>query len=93
MELIANTKWKTKRPDKTRYASKRTIKPKNADGSEIMKEEQVVTDCDKQDELEDNHSNIQRQKTTAHELYHKKDAAMYTVLYGQLHHDIITIPK
>ena len=93
MELIADTKWKTKRPDKSEYAVKRTIKLKNENGSEIMKKEWVMIDCDKQDELEDNHSNLQRQKTTEHALYRKNGAAMYTVLYGQLHPDIITIAK
>ena len=58
-----------------------------------MKQEWVMIDCDKQDELEDNHSNMQRQKTTEHGLYRKNSAAMYTVLYGQLHPDIITIAK
>ena len=32
-------------------------------------------------------------KTTEHGLYHKNGAAMYTVLCGQLHPDIITITK
>ena len=36
---------------------------------------------------------MQRQKTTEHGLYHKNGAAMFTVLYGQLHADIITIAK
>ena len=93
MESIADTNWKTKCPNKSEYATKRTTKLKNEDGSEIMKEEWIVTDCEKQDELEDNHSNMQRQKTTEHALYRKNGAALYTVLYGQLHPDIITIAK
>ena len=62
MEPIADTKWKTKRPNKSEYATKRTTKLKNEDRSEIIKEEWIVTDCEKQDELEDNHSNMQCQK-------------------------------
>ena len=47
----------------------------------------------KQDELEDNHTNMQQQKTTEHVLYRKNGAVMYTVIYGQLHPEIITIAK
>ena len=52
-----------------------------------------MTDCEKQDELEENHTSMQRQKTMEEELYHKEGAVMYTVLYGQIHPDIITIAK
>ena len=62
MEPVRATKWKTKRPDKSLFATKRTTKLKNEDGSEIIKQEWVVTDCEKQDELEDNHTKKQRQK-------------------------------
>ena len=44
-----------------------------------------------QEEAEDNYSNIQRQKLAEHGLYRKNGAAMYNVLYGQLHSDIVTI--
>ena len=91
---VDNDKWKTKCPNKSSYAVKRIIKLVNdLDKSEILKQEWVVIDCDKQDELNDNHSNMQCQKTTKHGLYRKNGAAMYTVLYGQLHPDIITIAK
>ena len=62
MEPIVGTKWKTKRPTKSEYATKRTTELKNEDGSEIMEEEWIMTECEKQDELKDNHSNMQRQK-------------------------------
>ena len=91
MEPVLDTEWKLKRPDKSEYAVKRTTKLKNEDGTEIIKQEWVVTDCEKQDELEDNHTNLQRQKTTEHGLYRKNGAAMYTVMFGQLHPEIITI--
>ena len=94
MEPVDDDKWKTKRPDKNLYAVKRIIKLTNdLAKSEILKQEWVVIDCDKQDELNDNHSNMQCQKTTKHGLYRKNGAAMYTVLYGQIHPDIITIAK
>ena len=82
MEPVRATKWKTKRPDKRLYATKRITKIINEDKSEILKQEWILIDCEKQDELEENHTNMQRQKTTEHGLYHKNGAAMYTVLYG-----------
>ena len=80
-------------PDKSTYAVKRTIKLKTDGAPDIMKQEWIVIDCEKQEEAEDNYSNMQRQKLTEHALYCKNGAAMYTVLYGQLHSDIITIAK
>ena len=62
MKAIADTQWTTKRPDKSLYATKRITKIINEDKSEILKQEWVVTDCEKQDELEDNHTNMQQQQ-------------------------------
>ena len=93
MKAIADTKWKTEHPDKSLYATKRSTKLENEDMTFIIKQEWVMTDCEKQDELEDNHTNIQQQKTTEHALYHKNGAAMYTVMYGQLYPEIINIAK
>ena len=85
---------KSGRPNVPIKAVKRTIKLTNdLDKSEILKQEWVMIDCEVQEELEDNYSNMQRQKLTDHALYHKNGAAMYTVLYGQIHADIITIAK
>ena len=61
---VDDADWKVKRPDKSLDATKRNTKIENDDKTFIMKQEWVVTDCEKQDELEDNHSNMQRQKTT-----------------------------
>ena len=93
MKAVANTNWKTERPNKSLYATKRTTKVENEDKTFIIKQEWIVTDCEKQDELEDNHTNMQQQQTTEHALYRKNGAAMYTVMYGQLHPKIITITK
>ena len=62
MKTIADTNWKIQRPNKNLYAAKRTTKLKNEDKTFIIKEEWVVTDCEKQDELENNQTNMQRQK-------------------------------
>ena len=94
MKPVDNKMWKTKPPDKSLYAVKYIIKlVNNLDKSEILKQEWVVTDCEVQEELEDNYSNMQRQKLTKQGLYREHGAAMFTVLYGQLHADIITIAK
>ena len=71
MEPVANKEWKTKRPDKSTYAVKRTTKVINEDKSEILKQEWVVIDYEKQEEAEDNYSNMQQQKLTEHTLYRK----------------------
>ena len=55
-----DTKWKLKHPNKSECTTKRTTKLENDDKSFILKEERIVTDCEKQDKLEDNHSNMQR---------------------------------
>ena len=93
MKPVDDADWKVKRPNKNLYATKRITKIDNEDKSFIMKQEWVVTDCEKQDELEDNHTNMQQQKTAEHALYRKNGAAMFIVMYGQLHPEIITIAK
>ena len=60
MEPVVDKEWKTKRPDKSTYAVKHTTKLINDDKSEILKQEWVVIDCEKQEEAEDNYSNMQR---------------------------------
>ena len=59
IEPVPDTKWKTKPPDKSLYATKRTTKIMNEDKSKILKQEWIVIDCETQDELKDNHTNIQ----------------------------------
>ena len=93
MKPVDDADWKVKRPDKSLYATKLITKINNSDGSEIRRQEWVVTDCEKQDELEDNHSNMQRQKTTEHALYRKNGAALFIVMYGQIHPEVITVAK
>ena len=80
MKPVDDADWKVERPDKSLYATKRITKIINEDKSEILKQEWVVTDCEKQDKLKDNHTNMQRQTTTEHALYWKNGAAMYTVM-------------
>ena len=93
MEPVADTEWKTKHPDKSTYALKRTTKIKNEGAADNMKQEWIVIDCEKQEKAEDNYNNMQRQKLKENALYRKNGAAMFIVLYGQLHSDIITIAK
>ena len=93
MKPVDDADWKVERPNKSLYATKRITSINNSDGSEILKQEWVVTDCEKQDELEDNHTNMQQQKTTEHALYRKNGAAMFIMMYGQLHPKIVTIAK
>ena len=93
MEPVEKKEWKMKRLDKGTYAVKRTTKLETEGAADIMKQEWIVIDYEKQEEAEDNYSNIQRQKLTEHALYRKNSAAMFTVLYGQLHSEIITIAK
>ena len=64
MEPVLDTEWKLERPNKNLYATKRITKIVNEDKTEILKQEWIVIDCEKQDELEDNHTNMQCQKTT-----------------------------
>ena len=91
MLAIWAAKWETKRPDKKEYATKRTTMIKTEGWPDILKQEWIITDCEKQEELEDNYSNKQRQKLTEHALYRKNQQALYGVLSGQLHSDIITM--
>ena len=95
MEPVEEKNWTTTRPDKSKYATKRITKLSTGVQGEpdILKQEWIITDCDAQDEAEDNYSNMQRQKLTGHALYRKNGAAMYIVLCGQLHSDIITTAK
>ena len=93
MEPVADMEWKTKRPDKSTYAVKRTTTLKNKDIFDILKHEWVVIDCEKQEEAENNYNNMQWQKLTEHASYWKNGAAMFIVLYGQLHSDIVDIAK
>ena len=95
MEQLDPSTWTAIRPDKNKYATKLIILiPTGVSGQpDIRKQEQIVTDCDARDIAEDNYSNTQRQKLTEHALYRKNSAALYVVLYGQPHSDIITIAK
>ena len=47
MEPIPETEWKRKRLDKSQYAVKRTTKVETEGGTDIMKQEWIVTDCEK----------------------------------------------
>ena len=95
MEPVEDKTWTTIRPNKSKYETKLITKiPTGVQGEpDIQKQEWIITNCDTQDEAEDNYSNMQRQKLTEHALYRKNSAAMYVVLYGQLHSDVITIAK
>ena len=93
MEPLDPATWKTERPDKSKYATKLITKIKVDGEPDILKQEWVITDCEARDVAEDNYNNMQRQKLSEHALYRKNSAALYIVLYGQLHSDIITIAK
>ena len=93
MEPIPETEWKTKRPDKNLYGKKRKTKVSTEGEPDIMKEEWIVINCEKQEELEDNYNNKLRQKLAEQALYRKSGAALYIVFFGQLHSDIVTIAK
>ena len=56
----------------------------------MLKEKLVVTDCDKQEELEENYNNKLCQNLTEKALYYKNGAALYIIFFGQLHSDIVT---
>ena len=95
MEPLEAKTWTTTRPDKSKYTKKiinKILMGVNGE-PDIRKKEWIITDCDAQDEAEDNYSNMQRQKLTEYALYWENSAAMYVVLYGQLHSDIIAIAK
>ena len=85
MEPVDDKMWKTKRPEKILYAVKHTTKIKNEGAPDIFKQEWIVIDCEAQVEAEANYSNMQHQKLTKHGFYRKNGAAMFTVLYAQLH--------
>ena len=72
---------------------KRTTKVETEGGTNIMKQEWIVTNCEKQEELEDNYNNKLRQKLTEQALYRKNGAALYIALSRQLYSDIVTIAK
>ena len=69
MKPVPDKEWKTKRPDKSTHAVKRTTKIKNEGAADIMKQEWIVIDCEMQEEAEDNYNNMQRQKLTEQALY------------------------
>ena len=49
MEPVDDKEWKTKRPDTSMYAVKRTTKLVNEDKSEILKQEWIMIDCENQE--------------------------------------------
>ena len=93
LEPVPDNEWKIKRPDKSTYAVKRTNKVKNEGADDIMKQERIVIDCEMQEEAEDNYNNKLRQKLAKQATYRKNGAALFIILYGQLHSDIVTIAK
>ena len=52
-----------------------------------------MTDCEKQEELEDNYNNKLRQKLAEQALYCKSGTAVCIIFYSQYHSDIVTIAK
>ena len=64
------------------------------DKTKILKQKWIVTDCEKQEELEDNYNNKLCQKLSKYPLYHKnRDVSYCIVFYGQMHSDIVTAAK
>ena len=62
MEAIDDSEFKTECPDKKLYASKCITKIKSEDGTEILKQEWIMTNCEKELELEENYNNKLRQR-------------------------------
>ena len=81
LEPITVTEWKSECPNKSKYTKKRNTKVSTEGEPDILKQEWILIDYEKQEELEDNYNN---------KLQH---AALFIVLYGQLHSEIITIAK
>ena len=52
-----------------------------------------MIDCEKQEGLKDNYNNKLQQKLTKQALYRKNGAALFIVLYVQLHSEIVIISK
>ena len=59
MKQVADMEWKTKHPNKSTYAVKRTTKIKNEGAANIFKQEWILIDFVKQVEAKDNYNNIQ----------------------------------
>ena len=57
LEDLEEKLWKTPRPNKNRYVLKCVTKIKCEGGNDILKQEQVVTDCELEMELEDTYNN------------------------------------
>ena len=93
MEDIDNNEYKAERPDKKLYASKCITKIKSDNSAEILKQEWIVTDCEKESELEENHNNKLRQRLAEKALYCKHGDLLYSIIYGQLHPDVIVAAK
>ena len=93
LEPMPDKEWKTKRPNKSQYAVKRTTKVSNEGEQDILKQKLIVIDCKKQEESENNYNNKLWQKLAEHALYWKNGAALFIVSYGQLDSDIMTIAK
>ena len=76
IENFPEKELKTKRPDNSQYVSKSTTKTETEGAADIMKQEWIVTDCEKQEELEDNYNYKLRQKLAKEALYRKNWAAL-----------------
>ena len=93
MMPIEEKTWKTDRPDKNKYASKLTTKIKQDGGDNILKQEWIVTDCELELELEENYTNMLRQRLAEKSLFRKHGDLLYNIIFGQLHPDVIAAAK
>ena len=88
---MPDKEWGMECPDKSQYAVKRTTKVSNESEPDLLEQEWIVIDCEKQEELKYNYNNKLRQKLAKHALYCKNSTALFIVLYGQLYSNIMTI--
>ena len=93
MKALKDKVWKTERPNKSLYGTKCITKIKIECEADILKQEWIVTDCEMETELEDNYTNKQRQRLAVKALYCKQGDALYNLIQGQLHSDIIVATK
>ena len=93
LEPITVTEWKSECPNKSKYTKKRNTKVSTEGEPDILKQEWILIDYEKQEELEDNYNNKLQKKLAKQAPYPKYGAALFIVLYGQLHIEIVTIAK
>ena len=94
MELPKANIWKTTQPGKNKYAQILETGVIGTDKNVIVKkEERIVTDCAMELEMEENHNNKLRQKTTENALFWKQGDSFFGIIHGQLGSNVIAAAK